>query len=237
MTVSDSNSLLVVTHEACLEHDPGERHPEHPSRLRAVLDALGQIEGLIWSQAPPVSREAIALVHDPDLVEGLLATQPQEGRAFLDGDTVMSPGSVDAAYRAAGAVCHAVDQVMTGSARRAFCAVRPPGHHAEPNRAMGFCLLNNIAIGASHAVANYELDRVAVVDFDVHHGNGTQAVFEQVPKVLFVSTHQWPLYPGTGGAEETGLGNILNVPLPAGTDSAAYRSAYHRVIGASLDRI
>lgn len=226
--------MLVVTHDACLAHDPGDRHPEHPSRLKSVLDSLHQLENLSWTQAPRVTEQSISRVHSSALVASLQALQPAEGRAFVDADTALSPASLEAAYRAAGAVCHAVDQVMSGVSRRAFCAVRPPGHHAEPDRAMGFCFLNNIAIGARHALDNHGLSRVAIVDFDVHHGNGTQAAFESEKQVLFISTHESPLYPGTGAADETGVGNIVNLPLPAHTEGPEYQVVFDNEIAPKL---
>ena len=148
-----------------------------------------------------------------------------DGRRWIDGDTVMSAGSAEAALRAAGAVCDAIDSVMAGEIDNAFCAVRPPGHHAEPGRAMGFCLFNNVAVGALYAREKHALGRIAVVDFDVHHGNGTQAAFETDGDLFYASTHQWPLYPGTGAPGETGVGNIVNVPLAAGSGSAEFRYA------------
>lgn len=218
--------MLVVTHKACLDHDPGDRHPEHPARLSAVLQRLEALDGLEWAQAPRAADAAITRVHTPSLSVDLQDLLPQQGRAFVDADTALSPGSLEAAYRAAGAVCLAVDSVLNEQTRRAFCAVRPPGHHAEPDRAMGFCLFNNIAIGARHALDKHGLERVAIVDFDVHHGNGTQAAFESDGRVLFISTHQWPLYPGTGAAHETGVGNIVNLPLSAQTEGSAYRQLF-----------
>ena len=166
----------------------------------------------------PLGEEAdIARVHGPSFATSVLAHVPRDGHAALDPDTILSPGSGKAALRAVGAVTLAVDAVMRGEAQNAFCAIRPPGHHAEPDRAMGFCLFNSIAIAARHAQAVHGITRVAIVDFDVHHGNGTQAVAEQDPTLFFASSHQYPLYPGTGAAEETGVGNIVNVPLRSGT--------------------
>lgn len=218
--------MLVVTHSACVDHDPGDRHPEHPSRLSTVIKTLENLSDLSWAEAPRVSETAINRVHAPALHTSLKSLLPADGRAFVDADTALSPASLEAAYRAAGAVCLAVDNVIAGRTKRAFCAVRPPGHHAEPDRAMGFCLFNNIAIGACHALDEQGLERVAIVDFDVHHGNGTQAAFESDARVLFISTHQWPLYPGTGAAEETGVGNIVNLPLAAYTQGLAYRQLF-----------
>ncbi len=161
---------------------------------------------------------------------------PSSGYVRIDADTVMSPGSGEAALRAAGAACAAVDAVLAGEAANAFCALRPPGHHAEPDRSMGFCLFNNIAIGARHALAAHGLGRVSIFDFDVHHGNGTQAAFEREPRVQYLSTHQWPLYPGTGARRETGVGNIVNRPLPAGTGSKEWRAVVAADILPAIDR-
>src|SRR5690606_29969081 len=199
------------THAACLAHDTGPGHPESPSRLAAVLAALEDPCFALMDRidAPRATRAQLARVHRADLVERVLDETPAWG-SRLDADTVVSPGSAEAALRAAGAVCAAVDGAITGWNRRAFCAVRPPGHHATPSEAMGFCLFNNIAVGAAHAIAAHGLARVAIVDFDVHHGNGTQVIFWNDPRVLYVSLHQWPLYPGTGAKAETGVGNIVN---------------------------
>jgi len=219
-----------MTHPACVDHDPGAHHPECPARLKAVLAALEseRFQILDRREAPPATLDAIARVHDRDYVEAVLDAIPAEGHRALDGDTYVSPGSREAALRAAGALCAAVDAVAAGEARNAFCAVRPPGHHAEPAIAMGFCLFNNVAVGAAHARAEHGLGRVAVVDFDVHHGNGTQAMFWNEPDMFFASTHQSPLYPGTGAASEHGAdNNIVNAPL-APMSGSAERKPYCR---------
>jgi acetoin utilization deacetylase AcuC-like enzyme len=222
-------SVLLLTHRACLDHDPGPYHPECPDRLRAVLQALEAEEfaDLIRDEAPEATLEQLCRVHPRAYVEAILAVRPEPGeQVALDADTLMSRGSAEAALRAAGAAVAAVDAVCRGEVRRAFCATRPPGHHAEPARPTGFCLFSNPAIAARHAQAAHGVERVAVVDFDVHHGNGTQAVFETEPSLFYASSHQYPLYPGTGAAEETGVGNILNAPLPPGADAAAFRTAW-----------
>jgi acetoin utilization deacetylase AcuC-like enzyme len=230
-------ATLLFTHPACLEHDPGEHHPESPARLRAVLAALKAPEfGALARREAPVAEIAdIARVHPRDFVEAMLAAVPETGYAGVDADTILCPGSGKAALRAAGAVVAAVDAVVAGEASNAFCAVRPPGHHAEPDRSMGFCLFNNVAIGAARARAVHGLARVAVVDFDVHHGNGTQAAFERDPSLFYASTHQSPLYPGTGARSERGVGNIVNVPLPPMAGSTEFRRAVEASILPALD--
>jgi acetoin utilization deacetylase AcuC-like enzyme len=230
-------TTLLYTHEACLQHDPGSHHPESPSRLRAVLAGLaaGEFSALDRREAPRADLAEIARVHPRDFVERLLAAVPKEGRVAIDADTLLSPGSGEAALRAAGAAIAAVDAIVRGEAKNAFCAVRPPGHHAEPRRPMGFCLFNNVAIAARYARAVHGLDRVAVIDFDVHHGNGTQAAFENDARLFYGSTHQMPLYPGTGDASESGVGNIVNVPLAPMSGSREFRTAYTARILPALD--
>jgi len=219
---------LLVSHADCLGHETPPGHPESVARLRAVLAALETEEFtyLQRAEAPRADVEALTRVHPLIHVETILNAVPDEGYHYIDGDTVLSPGSAEAALRAAGAVTYAVDQVMAGEVQNAFCAVRPPGHHAEPDRAMGFCLFNNAAIGAQHARHAHGCKRVAVMDFDVHHGNGTQEAFQSDPALFYASTHQMPLYPGTGGAEEHGIGNIVNCPLAPGSGSREFRAAF-----------
>jgi acetoin utilization deacetylase AcuC-like enzyme len=230
-------TTLLYTHPACLEHDPGPYHPESPARLRAVLEALDAPEfaRLERREAPEAAIEDLLRVHPRTFVERLLAAVPENGHRGIDADTILSPASGRAALRAAGAVAAAVDAVVAGEADNAFCAVRPPGHHAEPVRAMGFCLFNNIAVGALRAREVHGLSRVAVVDFDVHHGNGTQARFADDASLFYASTHQFPLYPGTGAASETGLGNIVNVPLRPMSGSREFRLGMTRTILPALD--
>ncbi len=260
--------MLIVTHPACLNHDPGEGHPESPARLRAALAAIedftsafkakfpsspsslmgeGRGEGerrqpaattlpqaviVKESQAPRVSRKALLRVHTAAYLDTLEQKFPERDRVQLDPDTVLSPGSREAAWRAAGAVEYAVERVLSGTVKRAFCAVRPPGHHAEPDRAMGFCLFNNIAVGAAAALAN-GIERVAIVDFDVHHGNGTEAIFAGNERVLYCSLFQHPLYPGSGLTPPL---NGVFVPLPAGTDGAAYRASFSERVIPALEK-
>jgi acetoin utilization deacetylase AcuC-like enzyme len=224
----------LFTHSACLEHVTPLGHPERVERLRAVLDALDadQFSSLARFEAPEAQYEALLRTHDRTLVDGILSTGPAPGEfSRLDADTTMSAGSAKAALRAAGAVIAAVDEVMAGRIDNAFCAVRPPGHHAERARPMGFCLFNSIAVGALHARATHGLDRVAVVDFDVHHGNGTQDIFYDDPNLLYASTHQSRLYPGTGLPSERGVaGNIVNVPLAPSAGGAPFRAAFEEQI-------
>src|SRR5713226_6044713 len=230
-------TTLLYIHPACLDHDPGDYHPESPARLRAVLEALDAPEfaTLERREAPEAEIDDIARVHPRRFVERVLAAVPSSGHVGIDADTIISPGSGEAALRAAGAVIAAVDAVVAGEADNAFCAVRPPGHHAEPGRAMGFCLFNNVAIGALRAREAHGLARVAVVDFDVHHGNGTQARFAADPSLFYASTHQWPLYPGSGARSETGVGNIVNVPLAPNSGSASFRRAFNDIILPALE--
>ncbi|MGH8161601.1 MAG: histone deacetylase family protein [Gammaproteobacteria bacterium] len=272
--------MLIVTHPACLEHDPGGSHPESPARLRAVLAAInnfssaskakalsspspsngepasfspspskGESQGeggrsqpiaiqspqsfvVEEAQAPRASREALLRVHTAHYLEWLEQKFPKQGRLALDPDTFLSLGSREAAYRAAGAVEYAVEQVLAGTAKRAFCAVRPPGHHAEPDKAMGFCLFNNVAVGVAAALAG-GIGRVAIVDFDVHHGNGTEAIFSGNKRVLYCSLFQHPLYPDSG---LTPPANGVFVPLPAGTDGAHYSAAFSEQVVPALDK-
>jgi acetoin utilization deacetylase AcuC-like enzyme len=177
-------------------------------------------------EAPKASREQLGRVHPAYFVDALLKAVPERGLVQVDGDTILSPGSGEAALRAAGALVTAVDRVMSGELSNAFCAVRPPGHHAEPTNAMGFCMFNNVAVGALHARESLRLNRIAVLDFDVHHGNGTQAMFREDPDLFFGSSHQMPLYPGTGRRDERGRGNIHNAPLPPGAGGREFRQAW-----------
>jgi acetoin utilization deacetylase AcuC-like enzyme len=224
--------LQLYTHAICLQHDPGPGHAESPSRLRAVLQALDQdrFAGVDRIEAPRATREQLLRVHTPEHVDRILGIAPASGTVRLDEDTLMSAASAEAGLRAAGAVVAAVDAVMQGAVPHAFCAVRPPGHHAMPDAAMGFCLFNNIAVGAAHAMAAHGLKRVAIADFDVHHGNGTQAIFQREPRVLFISSHQVPLYPGSGQEDERGVGNIVNAPLSPGDGSYEFRELWDGVL-------
>ena len=227
-------ALALYTHLDMLGHQPGTRHPESPERLAAVTGALEDASDLKIERrdAPLVDGADLALVHDPRFIEGLFAAAPKVGYHVIDADTRMSPGSLRAARRAAGAVAAATRAVIAGEADRAFCAVRPPGHHAEPDRAMGFCLFSNVAIAARVALA-CGVERVAIVDFDVHHGNGTQAAFDREPSLFFASVHQSPCYPGTGDPSETGVGNIANATVAPGAARETWRAAFEGL----MDRV
>ena len=229
----------LITHPACLEHDVGAWHPECPDRLRAVLRTL-EGEGfadLLREAAPLATLDQLARAHSPEYVEAILAIRPAPGETLaLDADTLMGAGSAEAALRAAGGAVAGVDAAMEGWARAVFVATRPPGHHAEPARAMGFCLFNNVAVAAHHARARWGKRRVAVVDFDVHHGNGTQAMFAADPDLFYGSSHQYPCYPGTGRPSDRGVANnVVNAPLPPGSDGQAFRAAWREVILPALD--
>ncbi|MDX6080192.1 histone deacetylase family protein [Xanthomonas campestris] len=218
--------MLVFTHPACLGHDAGPEHPESPARLTAVVEALrAAFTDLDWREAPLAKLGDLCRVHEREQVDAVLETNFQ-GYHQLDVDTLMSPGSRAAALRAAGAGIAAVDAVMQEGAGTAFCAVRPPGHHATGQVSMGFCLFNNIAVAAAHARDRHGLERITVVDFDVHHGNGTQAIFEREPTVQYLSTHQSGLYPHSGSVHERGIGNIHNLLLPPGSDGLRFRNVW-----------
>jgi len=229
---------IYFSHQGFLEHDTGLGHPENAERLRSIERALSQadFDSLDRREAPRGTREQIRLIHTDRHIDYVLGAIPKQGFAYLDVDTVVSPGSGNAALHAVGAACAAVDAVFIRESTNAFCAVRPPGHHAEPDAAMGFCLFNNIAIAAEYARKHHGIKRVAIVDFDVHHGNGTQRAFEANKDILYASTHQFPWYPGTGRSEETGVGNIVNVPLPVGSGSKEFRSAFAEKILPVLSR-
>ena len=232
-------TTALITHPACLLHELPRGHPERPERLKYVLDALaGDAFGaLLRKTTPKAGEDAIARVHSRDFIREILDSIPESGFAQLDSDTIASPGTGEAILRAAGAVVLGVDMVMAGEVKNAFCAVRPPGHHATPTRAMGFCLFNNVAVGALHARAVHGLKRIAVMDFDVHHGNGTQDMFTRDSNLFYGSTHQSPLYPGTGRADETGVAhNIVNVPLPPGAGGSEFRRAFELVLLPALAR-
>lgn len=233
-------SIAIFSHPSCLEHDTGPGHPENAGRLTAIMNALRDCdyaENLDFLDAPPCEDAYIAAAHSEDYLEKIRALAPEDGSIYLDGgDTVMSPGSLEAAYRAAGAGCAAVDAVSGGSYETAFCPVRPPGHHATRQTAMGFCIFNNIAIAALYALEHKGYERVAIVDYDVHHGNGTQDIMTGENRCLYVSTHQSPFYPGTGREDERTGDNIVNVELPSRIESAAYRKAFSERVLPALEK-
>ena len=231
-------TTLLVSHSASLDHDMGEGHPERPDRYRAVEQALEAeaFQMLARDSAPRATPELLTRVHPLDYVEAIEQAAPAKGRVRIDQDTAMSPGSYEAALRAAGGAAFAVDEVMTGKVANAFVAMRPPGHHAERATAMGFCFFNNAAIAARHAQAAHGAERIAIVDFDVHHGNGTQHIFWADKSVLYASTHEMPLYPGTGARSERGEHDqIVNAPLSAGDGGDVFREALEAAIFPRID--
>jgi acetoin utilization deacetylase AcuC-like enzyme len=227
-------ATAVVSHKACFNHITPPGHPEQVARLDAVLTALDDLE-LVHVQAPMAAEDDLLRAHPAHHVAAIRDAAPDEGWRSLDADTHMSAGTLEAAYRAAGGVVRAVDMALSGEVQNAFAAVRPPGHHAERDTAMGFCFFGNVVVGAKHALDHHGLSRVAIVDFDVHHGNGTQDLMEDDPRILFCSTHQSPLYPGTGQAHEVGVDNVLNVPLAEGTGSQGFRAVMQNQVLPRVD--
>lgn len=226
-----------ISHSDCLKHDQGGYHPESPQRLIAIeneLNASGLLAKLRRYDAPLATTEQLARVHKPDYIESIRQTAPAAGLIALDADTAMNPFSLNAALRAAGAVTLASDLVLTNQANNAFCAVRPPGHHAESDRAMGFCLFNNVAVGVAHAIERYHVQRVAILDFDVHHGNGSEEIFRDDPRVMLCSTFQHPFYPYSGA--NSGSDRMINVPLRRDADGAVFRKAVSEYWLPALDR-
>jgi acetoin utilization deacetylase AcuC-like enzyme len=220
-----------ITHPSCLQHNMGDWHPESPARLRAIDDRLHAahlFDFLAHHEAPCVHRSQLLRVHDATYLDAVEAAVPSEGVRMLDPDTGMNPYSLEAARHAAGGAVMAVDRVIQGAEANAFVAIRPPGHHATRNQAMGFCIFNNIAVAAAHALEQHGLERVAIVDFDVHHGNGTEDIFRDDPRVMLCSTFQHPFYPFRGA--DTASEHIVNVPLPAGTTGTTYREAFISLI-------
>lgn len=215
-----------ISHPACLRHDMGADHPESPARIQAIEDQLiasGLLPFLDHHDAPLATDMMLTRVHDPEYVKAIRAAVPDAGLNYLDPDTAMNPYTLEAALRAAGATVQAVDLLMSGRAENAFCNIRPPGHHAGVASSGGFCIFNNVAVGAAYAMAQYGLERVAIADFDVHHGNGTEDIFHDDPRVMLCSTFRHPYYPYSGA--DSGNEHIINVPLPAGTDGDRFRSA------------
>ena len=225
-----------ITHPECLQHSMGDWHPESPARLGAIDDRLraaNLFDFLDHQEAPRVHRSQLLRVHDAAYIDRIEAASPHQGFHALDPDTSMNPHTLDAAYRAAGGAVMAVDRVLRGESANAFVACRPPGHHATRNQAMGFCIFNNVAVAAAHALAAHNLERVAIVDFDVHHGNGTEDIFRDDPRVMLCSTFQHPFYPFCG--TDTVSEHIVNLPLPAGTTGRAYRAAFSATIMPRLE--
>ncbi|WP_020177647.1 histone deacetylase family protein [Methylopila sp. M107] len=229
-------STLLISHPAFANHLVPPGHPERPERMRAVEEALGAeaFQPLVREEAPLVEAEVAALAHPRAFVEALESVRPREGMVRIDGDTTMSPGTWEALLRALGAATHGVDEVVAGRHKNAFCAMRPPGHHAEAQVAMGFCFFNFAVVAAKHAQKKHGLEKVAIVDFDVHHGNGTQALVWSDPSVFYASTHQMPLFPGTGARSETGVGNVVNCPMRAGDGGQKFHEAFEQSILPSL---
>jgi acetoin utilization deacetylase AcuC-like enzyme len=223
----------LITSDTYQNHNTGDGHPEKIDRVTVVIDNFKKLDNksLIWKKPSKFDRSLLEITHNSDYINFVEASFPKKGLSFLDGDTIVSPGSKEATSDAVGSIIAAIDGVQNTEFKNAFCAVRPPGHHAEKNKAMGFCIYNNVAVGANYLVDKYKLNKIAIIDFDVHHGNGTQDIFYDNEKVLYISTHQFPYYPGSGTEQEKGKhNNILNIPLPAGTTSEEYLSAYEYVL-------
>ena len=223
----------LITSDTYQNHNTGDGHPEKIDRVTVVIDNFKKLDNkdLVWKKPSKFDRSLLEITHNSDYINFVEKSFPEKGLSFLDGDTIVSPGSKDATSDAVGSIITAIDGVQNKNFNNAFCAVRPPGHHAEKNKAMGFCIYNNVAVGANYLINKYKLKKVAIIDFDVHHGNGTQDIFHDNEKVLYISTHQYPYYPGSGTNDEKGkYNNILNIPLPAGTTSEEYLNAYEFVL-------
>ncbi|MFL2886927.1 MAG: histone deacetylase family protein [Candidatus Pelagibacter sp.] len=221
----------IITSKTSTKHLTGNGHPENPDRVTAVINKLKQNKNLIWKNSIKFDEKYLNITHSKNYVLDVKKSFPNDGLKFFDGDTIVSPGSKSATIDAVGSIISAIDGIENKKFNNAFCAVRPPGHHAEKEKAMGFCIYNNIAVGAKYLINKYKYSKIAIIDFDVHHGNGTQDIFYENEKVLYISTHQYPYYPGTGSNNEKGkYNNILNIPLPAGTKSEEYLNAYNYVI-------
>ena len=223
----------LITSDTYQNHNTGDGHPEKIDRVTAVIDNFKKLDNknLVWQKPSKFDRSLLEITHNSDYIDFVEKSFPKKGISFLDGDTIISPGSKEATSDAVGSIITAIDGVLNNDFKNAFCAVRPPGHHAEKNKAMGFCIYNNIAVGANYLIDKYKLNKIVIIDFDVHHGNGTQDIFYDNEKVLYISTHQFPYYPGSGTEQERGKhNNIFNVPLPAGTTSEEYLNAYEYVL-------
>jgi len=223
----------LITSNTYQNHNTGDGHPEKIDRVTAIIDNFKKLnnKNLIWKKPSKFKRELLENTHNKDYISFVEKSFPEKGLSFLDGDTIISPGSKEATADAVGSIITAIDGVQNKEFHNAFCAVRPPGHHAERNKAMGFCIYNNVSVGAQYLLEKYKFNKVVIIDFDVHHGNGTQDIFYDNEKVLYISTHQYPYYPGTGAEKEKGkYNNIFNIPLPAGTTSEEYLNAYEFVL-------
>ncbi len=221
----------VITSNASITHLTGNGHPEQPDRVTVVIDNLKKNKRLLWDKPCNVDEKYLHITHSKNYIFDVKEKFPKKGLVFLDGDTIISPGSKKASIDAVGSIISSIDGIENKKYDNAFCAVRPPGHHAEKNKAMGFCIYNNVAVGANYLIDKYKYNKIAIIDFDVHHGNGTQDIFYENEKVLYISTHQYPYYPGTGNEKEKGkYANILNIPLPAGTNTDQYFNAYEHVL-------
>jgi len=223
----------LITSDTYQNHNTGDGHPEKIDRVTAVIDNFKKLDNknLVWKKPSKFKRSLLEVTHNSDYINFVEKSFPKKGLSFLDGDTIVSPGSKEAISDAVGSIITAIDGVLNKEFKNAFCAVRPPGHHAEKNKAMGFCIYNNVAVGANYLISKYKLNKVAIIDFDVHHGNGTQDIFYDNEKVLYISTHQFPYYPGSGTEQERGkYNNIFNIPLPAGTTSEEFLNAYEFVL-------
>ena len=219
----------LVTSDTYQNHNTGDGHPEKIDRVTAIIDNFKKLDNknLVWEKPSKFDKSLLEITHNSDYINFVEESFPKKGLSFLDGDTIVSPGSKEATSDAVGSIITAIDGVLNKEFKNAFCAVRPPGHHAEKNKAMGFCIYNNVAVGANYLISKYKLNKVAIIDFDVHHGNGTQDIFYDNEKVLYISTHQFPYYPGSGTEQERGkYNNIFNIPLPAGTTSEEFLNAY-----------
>ena len=223
----------IIYSQKSLEHDTGDGHPENKFRIQSIIERLkkGNNPKLAWSEPEKFDEALLSKTHNSQYINEVKKAFPKRGQFFLDGDTIISPGSKDASINAVASITSAIDLVKNNKLKNAFCAVRPPGHHAEYDKAMGFCIFNNVAVGANYLIEKYNHEKIAIVDFDVHHGNGTQNIFYSNEKVLYISTHQHPHFPGTGAHNEKGNhNNILNIPLPAGTNSKEFFNAYEHVL-------
>ncbi len=223
----------LITSDTYQNHNTGAGHPEKIDRVTVVIDNFKKLDNknLVWKKPAKFDKSLLEITHNSDYINFVEKSFPEQGLSFLDGDTIISPGSKEATSDAVGSIITAIDGVQNNEFKNAFCAVRPPGHHAEKSKAMGFCIYNNVAVGAHYLLKKYKLKKVAIIDFDVHHGNGTQDIFYDNEKVLYISTHQFPYYPGTGTEKEKGkYNNIFNIPLPAGTNSDEYLNAYEFVL-------